>query len=30
MNEGTEKPLLDKKCLLEKYPGKGGLAFKNT
>jgi len=27
MNEGIEKPLLNKNCLLEKYPGKGGWTF---
>lgn len=27
MNEGKEKLLLKKKCLLEKFPGKGGWTF---
>ena len=27
MNEGMEKPLIDKNCLLEKFPGKGGWTF---
>ena len=27
MNEGMVKALLDKKCLLEKFPGKGGWTF---